>query len=75
MPWHAFTPCTPFALQAPVISTWFGLMLPGLPFADAKTLIADASLLVHPPHAPLRISSDASDTGIGAMLEQFQCGH
>ena len=39
----------------------------------AKHALADATLLVHPrPHAVLALSTDASDVGIGAVLEQLQ---
>lgn len=45
-------------------------------FLDAKTLSANASLLVHPflVFHCIMCPSDASDTGIGAVLEQFQYG-
>jgi cleavage and polyadenylation specificity factor subunit 1 len=40
-------------------------------FDAAKAALSDATLLAHPrPDAPLALSSDASDVGVGAVLEQ-----
>lgn len=42
---------------------------------DARSILVDATLLAHPmPSAPLRVSSDASDLGVGAVLEQYSRG-
>lgn len=42
-------------------------------FEDCRSNIANAALLVHPSaEAPTRVVTDASDTGMGASLEQFQ---
>lgn len=44
--------------------------------AAAKDAIAKAVLLCHPlAFAPLALRSDASGTGVGAVLEQWQEGH
>jgi cleavage and polyadenylation specificity factor subunit 1 len=44
-------------------------------FDAAKELLASATLLVHPKlDAPIAVCSDASDTGVGASLEQWQHG-
>ena len=44
-------------------------------FNDVKHLLSTATLLAHPlPNAPLSLSADASDTGVGASLEQWQGG-
>lgn len=44
-------------------------------FATAKGLLSAASMLAHPlAEAPLVLSSDASDVGVGAVLEQYQQG-
>lgn len=44
-------------------------------FAAAKRALAQATLLVHPlPAAPMALSTDAADTGIGAVLEQLHDG-
>ena len=41
-------------------------------FHQIKTKVASIALLTHPvPEAETRLVSDASDTGIGAVLEQF----
>lgn len=41
-------------------------------FADTKSLLASATLLVHPQHnAPTAISTDASELAVGAVLQQF----
>ena len=36
-----------------------------------KEELAAAALLVHPSYASIRIVSDASDSGMGAALEQL----
>ena len=44
-------------------------------FQEARTVLSDATLLCHPvPGAPLALSSDASDIGMGAVLEQLVHG-
>ena len=44
-------------------------------FASMKDAIANTTLLVHPlPFAATEIWCDASNTAIGAVLVQFQCG-
>lgn len=44
-------------------------------FDAARELLATASMLAHPlPEAPLILSSDASDAGVGGVLEQCQHG-
>ena len=44
-------------------------------FKDTKDALASATLLVHPhPSAPTALTTDASDHGIGAVLEQFISG-
>lgn len=44
-------------------------------FETIRRNIADAVLLAHPaPDAPIRLVTDASDTGMGAALEQWQNG-
>jgi len=44
-------------------------------FDAARNLLSTATLLVHPlPGALLSLSTDASDTGIGGVLEQWQGG-
>ena len=44
-------------------------------FKAAKTALTDASRLAHPvPGAPLSLQVDASDTGAGAVLQQFVGG-
>lgn len=44
-------------------------------FADARSILADANLLAHPVASiPLRVSSDASDLGVGMVLEQYSHG-
>ena len=41
-------------------------------FQQAKDALAEATLLVHPESAaPTRIMTDASDTAVGAVLEQY----
>lgn len=41
-------------------------------FNDAKKALADAALLSYPSNfAPLAITADASDTAVGAVLEEF----
>jgi len=45
-------------------------------FRTVKKSLAEASSLVHPkPDAPTNIMSDASDTAVGAVLQQFIDGH
>ena len=45
-------------------------------FETIKRKLAEVTLLAHPKHnALLSLSADASDTGIGAVLEQFTCGY
>jgi len=45
-------------------------------FHSVKQALAQASLLVHPkPDTPTNIMSDASDTAVGAVLQQFIDGH
>ena len=45
-------------------------------FDEAKKLLANATLLVHPdPNAPLALTTDAFATAIGGVLEQFVEGH
>ena len=44
-------------------------------FYDAKTVLASATLLVHPRQdAPMAVTIDASDLAIGGILEQFTDG-
>ena len=41
-------------------------------FNQVKSVLADATLLVHPqPNAPLSLMVDASDTAVGGVLQQF----
>ena len=41
-------------------------------FARCKTALADATLLIHPARdAPISLQVDASDVGVGAVLQQF----
>lgn len=40
-------------------------------FEQIKFSLANATLLTHPASAPLRITSNASDTAMGAVLEQL----
>ncbi|ROT64269.1 putative integrase core domain protein [Penaeus vannamei] len=50
-----------------------GRPLPTKPSKPAKEALASATLLNHPlPEAPLNIAVDASDTAIGAVLQQRQ---
>lgn len=45
-------------------------------FEDCKKSLCDAALLAHPdPEAKLGLVTDASDTAIGAVLQQFKDGH
>ncbi|PIK60124.1 gag-pol polyprotein [Apostichopus japonicus] len=44
-------------------------------FRNSKTELANATLLVHPDHTkPLSLVVDASDTGVGGALQQYQNG-
>ena len=41
-------------------------------FIEAKQILANATLLVHPDHtAPLNITCDASDFAVGGVLQQY----
>ncbi len=44
-------------------------------FVETKTILANAALLIHPHFdAPTSLATDASDTAIGAVLQQFVNG-
>jgi hypothetical protein len=44
-------------------------------FMDARDILAQASMLAHPlQNTPFILSSDASDVGVGGVLEQYQDG-
>ena len=44
-------------------------------FTTAKEALAEASLLFHPaPDAPTNIMTDASDTAVGVILQQYITG-
>ena len=82
--YHRFIPKAATVLQ-PLYSAMKGLRSNATPrwtpdaqraFADAKSRLAGAALLAHPrENASLAISSDASDLGVGASLDQWngQC--
>lgn len=45
-------------------------------FALCKKQLANSALLAHPlPNAPLSITTDASDTAIGGVIQQYDDGH
>ena len=45
-------------------------------FTDTKSALASATLLHHPEHnADIALTTDASDIGVGAVLEQQVDGH
>ena len=44
-------------------------------FSECKTALSEATLLTHPVRdAPISIQVDASDAGVGAVLQQYACG-
>ena len=45
-------------------------------YNDGINTLSNATLLAHPHHkAPIAVTSDDSDAGVGACLEQFVNGH